>query len=100
MKAAFALLLLLSPPLAGPTRADTSGATQDDCAAHATYGQTSADCAALRVAFREKLNLCLEERRLTARQRTGGSGQTNAHSSRASYVACASETRQALGLAE
>ncbi|MFN4193035.1 MAG: hypothetical protein ACK4FR_08825 [Tabrizicola sp.] len=99
MKTLIASVLALSAAGAAPLLAQTTAGVSDNCPLTGARGSASAECEALRADYTEKVRTCLALRRAAAEARTGTSGTGNAHASRASYLACASEARAMLGLA-
>lgn len=98
MKTLFASLIAMAASGATPLFADTAELAPEGCPMTGARTAETADCAALRAHYTEKVGECLAQRRAAAALRTGQSGSVNAHASRASYVACASEARRTLGL--
>jgi hypothetical protein len=95
MKLYYAVPLLLLVPLAGPTLADTatSSTSAETCSLVGPLAGATADCQAIRVAYRERISDCMEEKQAEADARAGKATQVTAHSSRARYLICDAESR-------
>jgi hypothetical protein len=93
MKLHYVVPLLLLPMLAGPTLADTATASADTCLLNGPLAGATADCQAIRVAYRDRISDCMEAMQADADARAGTKTQMTAHSSRARFLICDSESR-------
>ena len=97
MKAAFASAVLLSTFLAGAVLADSGTAKPGGCTLVAPTAQVSDDCKALRADYHAQVSACMAARKAEAEARAPL--MDNAHSNRARYLLCATETQKMMGLA-
>lgn len=98
LKSAFPLLLVCT--LAGPVLAETKTGTTvtESCPLIGPLDGETAECRALRIAYRSEVAACMDQMRAEADARAGQLTQVNSHTNRARFVTCDAATRMNLGL--
>jgi hypothetical protein len=100
MKSLSALSLFLLASLTGPILAETpvKATSADACPLVGPLAETTADCAALRSAYRSEVSDCMDKMRADADARSGRRTDVNSHTSRSRFLICDNGVREKLAL--
>ena len=95
MRTLTAASLFLLASLSGPALAETpvKATPADACPLSGPLSDTNNECASRRIAYQTQINDCVDRLRSEADAAAGRRTSLNAHTSRARFLICDSETR-------